>query len=77
MNTAEAHIPRAVYSGKTQQFQDGGEQEAGQGKSPEPDIFFIFVLCEGALAAAGRFRLNLDEVMSFQESRVAGLRIQP
>lgn len=35
----QTHIRGAVYSGNTQQFQDGGEQEAGQGKSPDPVIF--------------------------------------
>lgn len=52
-------IFRAVYAGNTQEFQDGGEQEAGQGKSPDAAIFIVFVICKDALAASGHILYSL------------------
>lgn len=48
-----------MYAGNTQEFQDGGEQEAGQGKSPDAAIFIVFVTSTDALAACGYILCSL------------------
>lgn len=50
--------------GNTQEFQDGGEQEAGQGKSLDPVIFILFVVRKDALAVSGHVGYLLEhEIM--------------